>query len=333
MYVKYILPVVAFAILFVSPINVSAQVPVEVSTEKVVTGGKAYYMHEVQKSQTLYSISRAYRVTIASIEGENIIPPNGIQTGQVLKIPVPDQAAPVAQPRQVQPRQTPPPATAARPATTATATDHSGITISGEKIVSGGRTYYMHEVKRGETLYSLARAYRVTILDIDRENIIPPGGIQAGQILKIPGATALAVTGEREQTAAETTDSRLAGRQETQLPRQETQLPRQEQPTAHEQPPVKELPVAEERGSEQTQKREQEADQQRVTDESETTVRQAVKPEKKKIHKVQKGESLSSIAKKYGITVQELKRANRGVIFAMPDMRLVIPVSDAEDQE
>ena len=53
-------------------------------------------------------------------------------------------------------------------------------------------------------------------------------------------------------------------------------------------------------------------------------------PVKKKIHKVQKGESLSDIAKKYGITVQELKQANKGVIFAMPDMRLVIPVREEE---
>ena len=45
---------------------------------------------------------------------------------------------------------------------------------------------------------------------------------------------------------------------------------------------------------------------------------------------MQKGESLADIAKKYDLTLQELKQANKGVIFAMPDMRLVIPVK--EDQ-
>jgi hypothetical protein len=39
-----------------------------------------------------------------------------------------------------------------------------------------------------------------------------------------------------------------------------------------------------------------------------------VQPEKK-VHKVQKGESLSDIAKKYDITVGELKQANKGLIF------------------
>jgi LysM repeat protein len=52
--------------------------------------------------------------------------------------------------------------------------------------------------------------------------------------------------------------------------------------------------------------------------------------EKKKIHKVQKGESLADIARKYDITVQELKQANKGVIFAMPDMRLVIPAKEED---
>nr|HPK85937.1 LysM peptidoglycan-binding domain-containing protein [Bacteroidales bacterium] len=55
-----------------------------------------------------------------------------------------------------------------------------------------------------------------------------------------------------------------------------------------------------------------------------------VQPERRKVHKVQRGESLADIAKKYNITVQELKKANKGVIFAMPDMRLVIPPSKEE---
>jgi LysM repeat protein len=56
-------------------------------------------------------------------------------------------------------------------------------------------------------------------------------------------------------------------------------------------------------------------------------------PEKRRVHKVRKGESLSDIADKYGITVQELKKANKGVIFAMPDMRLVIPSPEESEQK
>ena len=266
------MPVIALLITLAVPTVASAQVPVQVSEEKVVSGGKVYYMHEVQKNQTLYSISRAYRVSIDLITSENTRPVNGIQTGQVLRIPAPDQQASVTpQPRQPAQQVTPP--AQSRPAQQASGTARvpaaqpvvvNGIRISGEKVISGGRTYYMHEVLKGQTLYSIAKAYKVTILDIDRENVIPAGGLQSGQMLKIPVSTAMTVIEENyasagavpsERPAAGTVPSerpaagsnasatRPSGtampRQEnpgqaTQMPRQETQMPRQEQPASQQ---------------------------------------------------------------------------------------------------
>jgi len=243
-----------------------------VSEEKVVSGGKVYFMHAVQKNQTLYSISRAYRVPIDLITSENTIPVNGIQAGQVLRIPAPDQQASVTpQPRQPAQQATPPaqprpaqPTPAAARVPAAQPVEVNGIRISGEKVISGGRTYYMHEVQKGQTLYSIAKAYKVTILDIDRENVIPAGGLQSGQMLKIPVSTAMTVVEENyisaatvpsERPAAGTvpserpaagnnaTGTRPSGtampRQEspgqtTQMPRQETQMPRQEQPATQQ---------------------------------------------------------------------------------------------------
>lgn len=324
-----ILPTFALIITLTVPSVVSAQVPVEVSTEKVVSGGRVYYMHEVQKNQTLYSIAKAYRVSVDALSRENVIPPNGIQTGQVLRVPAPDQQGSAAsQPRlpAQQAAAVTQPRPAAQPSRPALTSGVPGIDISGEKIISGGKTFFMHEVQKGQTLYSIAKAYRVTILDIDRENSIPPGGIQAGQVLKIPASSALMVSEEQTppSAAAATPDRSTAAaanasggntaavtnmpRQET--PRQETQLPRQEeQPAADTQ---------------------QQAQQQTPSAGKSDDKPKPAQPEKKKIHKVQKGESLADIAKKYDITVQELKQANKGVIFAMPDMRLVIPVREEE---
>jgi len=324
-----ILPTFALIITLTVPSVVSAQVPVEVSTEKVVSGGRVYYMHEVQKNQTLYSIAKAYRVSVDALSRENVIPPNGIQTGQVLRVPAPDQQGSAAsQPRlpAQQAAAVTQPRPAAQPSRPALTSGVPGIDISGEKIISGGKTFFMHEVQKGQTLYSIAKAYRVTILDIDRENSIPPGGIQAGQVLKIPASSALMVSEEQTppSAAAATPDRSTAAaanasggntaavtnmpRQET--PRQETQLPRQEeQPAADTQ---------------------QQAQQQTPSASKSDDKPKPAQSEKKKIHKVQKGESLADIAKKYDITVQELKQANKGVIFAMPDMRLVIPVREEE---
>ena len=348
-----ILPTFALIITLTVPSVVSAQVPVEVSTEKVVSGGRVYYMHEVQKNQTLYSIAKAYRVSVDALSRENVIPPNGIQTGQVLRVPAPDQQGSAAsQPRlpAQQAAAVTQPRPAAQPSRPALTSGVPGIDISGEKIISGGKTFFMHEVQKGQTLYSIAKAYRVTILDIDRENSIPPGGIQAGQVLKIPASSALMVSEEQTppSAAAATPDRSTAAaanasggntaavtnmpRQET--PRQETQLPRQETPRQETQLPRQEtprqetqLPRQEEQPAADTQ---QQAQQQTPSAGKSEDKPKPAQPEKKKIHKVQKGESLADIAKKYDITVQELKQANKGVIFAMPDMRLVIPVREEE---
>ena len=368
-----ILPTIALIVTLAAPTVVSAQVPVEVSTERVVSGGRVYYMHEVQKNQTLYSIAKAYRVSVDALTRENVIPPNGIQTGQVLRVPAPDQQASAAsQPRPVaqQAAAGPQPRPATQPSRPALTSGVPGIDISGEKIVSGGKTFYMHQVQKGQTLYSIAKAYRVTLLDIDRENSIPPGGIQAGQVLKIPASSSLAVieeqtppaetaaTPDRSTTAATTAPrgNTAAGtnlprqetpRQETQQPRQETarqetQLPRQEQPAARPATDggmttqTTEYKTNADVKTQTATKTQPEADtQQQAQQQAPSTGKsddksKPAQPGKKKVHKVQKGESLAEIAKKYDITVQELKQANKGVIFAMPDMRLVIPVKEEE---
>jgi LysM repeat protein len=364
------MPVIALLITLAVPTVASAQVPVQVSEEKVVSGGRVFYMHEVQKNQTLYSISRAYRVSIDVITRENAIPVNGIQTGQVLRIPAPDQQASVT-PQTIQPaRQTtpPPPSRPAQqasggPRTTVAAQpiEVNGIRISGEKIISGGRTYYMHEVQKGQTLYSIAKAYKVTILDIDRENVIPAGGLQSGQVLKIPASTALTVIEENyastgtvpsdrpspgRNAASTQTSGAATGMPRQESPGQATQMPRQEQPAT--QPATGQQAVVEyvaDKPAEvkdatetkvqpetrtQTDAGTQTGVQQQAPSAPKSEVKAKPAVEKKKIHKVQKGESLADIAKKYDITVQELKQANKGVIFAMPDMRLVIPAKEEE---
>ena len=369
-----ILSVIALIITMAAPSVVSAQVPVQVSEEKVVSGGRVYYMHQVLKNQTLYSISRAYRVSIDMITSENVIPVNGIQTGQVLRIPASDQLEPVTpQPRR---QTTPPPQSGSAQQTSGTARvpsaaqpiEVNGIRISAEKVVSGGKTYYMHEVQKGQTLYSIAKAYKVTILDIDRENVIPAGGLQAGQMLKIPASSALTVIEEdypsagtipsgRPSASGSATANQPSGattamprqespQQATQMPRQETQMPRQEQPAAQpatgqqavvefvaDKPAeVKEadVPKAQPDAVKQPDAGTRPEVQQQTPSVPKSEEKAKPAAEKKKIHKVQKGESLADIAKKYDISVQELKQANKGVIFAMPDMRLVIPVKEEE---
>ena len=49
-----------------------------------------------------------------------------------------------------------------------------------------GKEYYLHFIKDGETLFSIARAYNTTVNDIFRSNPDSREGIRSGMILKIP---------------------------------------------------------------------------------------------------------------------------------------------------
>lgn len=60
------------------------------------------------------------------------------------------------------------------------------ITLSKEKAIIDGKAYYLHTVKQGETLFSIAKAYNVQQKDIISINKDAATGIKAGQILKIP---------------------------------------------------------------------------------------------------------------------------------------------------
>lgn len=67
---------------------VAQEVVVVRSSQKTQIGGKEYYMHHVKQGQTLYSISKAYNVTVEEIEKLNPEVKNGLKVGLVLGIPV-----------------------------------------------------------------------------------------------------------------------------------------------------------------------------------------------------------------------------------------------------
>lgn len=62
------------------------------------------------------------------------------------------------------------------------------IEKSKDKVIIGGQHYYVHIVKKGETLWSLCKAYDVTQKQIAKENPEIFLGLKPGQALKIPVA-------------------------------------------------------------------------------------------------------------------------------------------------
>ncbi len=57
---------------------------------------------------------------------------------------------------------------------------------SRDKVIISGTPYYVHVVKKGETAYSISKAYAITVEELNKEN--PPAvyGIKEGQALRIP---------------------------------------------------------------------------------------------------------------------------------------------------
>jgi LysM repeat protein len=120
--------------------NVSAQVPVEISQEKVIISGTQYYIHQVRKGQTSYSISRAYGISTQDLTTENPQAVYGIKEGQILRIPIKHGDA------------------------------NAAAASKANKAKRDDSKFIYHPLKPGETVYSLSRAYGVSENEIVQSN-------------------------------------------------------------------------------------------------------------------------------------------------------------------
>ncbi len=118
---------------------------------KVSQNGKDFYLYEVKKSDGLYRISRKFKVSQEEILKYNQHAISGINKGMKLMIPIQE------------------------PIFTA-----KGPTAQNDLIT--------HTVKTSETLYSIAKRYKVTANEIWDLNIEARNGIKEGMILKIPSS-------------------------------------------------------------------------------------------------------------------------------------------------
>ncbi len=200
--------------------NVQAQEPVNVtrSDNKVVLAGKVYYVHVVKPGQTLYSIARAYNVSEKEVLIENPGSSADLIIGQVLKIPAdPASAFSVDTGKQVEE----PERHILKEGETLYAVSRKyDLSVEeilklnpdldiedmpiGQVIILPGKTtgkteknemaydeegIILHQVKRGETLYSLARYYDVSVREIRSMNPeLGWGGPRSGDVLRIPEA-------------------------------------------------------------------------------------------------------------------------------------------------
>ena len=195
---------------------------------------------------------------------------------------------------------------------------------SKDKVIISGVPYFIHQVKKGETSYSISRAYGITVEDLTREN--PPAvyGINEGQTLRIPAKLVdqikspevAAVKREHDDNKflyhslkpGETVYSlsKLFGVSENDIVQSNPGID------------ITKLSVGAEIA---VPKRELISSQQKFDDQENKYI----------YHKVLMGETLSSIARQYGLTVRQLRKENRDMRFPQVGDYVRIPGAKKDD--
>jgi LysM repeat protein/ABC-type branched-subunit amino acid transport system substrate-binding protein len=195
---------------------------------------------------------------------------------------------------------------------------------SKDKVIISGKPYYVHIVKKGETVYSISKAYEITIQELTKENPSAENGVKVDQSLRIPVVDNM----QNPKTPGQVTKVK---RDETKfiyhkLNSGETVFALSKKYGVSEEEIVQSNPNIE-------------INKMPVGFEIAIPKRQFMNndqklqiPEKNIIeYKVVKGDNLYSIAEKYGITVKELRRANKGLLFPKVDDFIRIPVADLSE--
>ena len=139
---KKIILLISF-IFSISIIN-AQQYNVKRSNNKVKLNGSTYYIHIVNKNETLYAISKAYNVPIDTLKKDNLNLNDTLKINQYIRIRV----------------------------------------IDSQNNKSNFVRY--HNVKKGDTPYSISVIYGISIDDLYKYNPDAKLGIKTGEILKIP---------------------------------------------------------------------------------------------------------------------------------------------------
>lgn len=146
-------------------------------------------VHEVQKGETLYSISKKYGVSISDVQNANGLSDNGIKVGQKIKIPDGKSTAAPAGAKS---------SDSALPTSAPLASSGQGTASSSVSSKSSPDGTYV--VQKGETWFGISKKYGTTVADLQKLNGVgSDAALKVGQKLKVPSA---AVASTKSNTPA-----------------------------------------------------------------------------------------------------------------------------------
>ncbi len=163
-------------------------------------GGKKYYFHAVLKGQTLFSIARAYGVTVEDIKAENPELEHGLRYDQLIKIPYFEEPHEKEKEdyieHKVRRRETLFGISQEYDVSVEELLKHNPEARKGLQVNQVIRIpvepeveevkHKTYEVSAGETFYSLSRKFDVSVEDIINMNPELEGVLKAGETIKLP---------------------------------------------------------------------------------------------------------------------------------------------------
>ena len=200
----------------------------------------------------------------------------------------------------------------------------------------GGKEYYMHHVKQGETLWGLSKLYNVTIEEIEALNPEVKKGLKAGHVVGIPVRPVVGQNEEPKPQQVETTEPEPEPQHEPE-PEPEPEPKPEPEPVVVEPKPVvvEPEPVVVEPEPVVVESEPVVVEPEPVVEPKPVVVEPKpnveVRPEPRpdsdsNVHVVKQGEDLYDIAKAFGIDVSVFRAANPGLSDEpAAGTRIVIP--------
>ncbi len=269
-------------------------------------GDRTFILHQVVGQETLFSISRRYKVPMVAIQEANEALKQGIKDGQTLLVPFgqPSNSQPVVASTSATPA--PAPTTTTTQAETRSTAVNSGSTtnkvespvavsqpVTSTKTTAPESTAVpsstataetklalktTHKIVRGESLFSIADKYNVTIAELKKWNSLTSNKVLVGQSLKIFASVPVEAAKSNTESLAQAAAPKEVKKEEVK----------------------KEEPKAVERKVEQPK----EAKETGATSTSSSSSGEWTS------HTVKSGESLFSLSKLYGTSIEDLIQWN-----------------------
>ena len=259
--------------------------------------GRTFIIHKVFNQETLFSISRRYKVQMSEIQQANEILKQGLKEGQMLLVPYrrtissSDSSEPSS--TDASAASVTSVANSSSASTTPAKNDRPTVAPTVESPVTNPsksaaavtiqKVKITHKVKSGESLSTIAKKYKVTIAELKSWNSLSSDKLQIGKSLKVITKKAVPVKQSGTQPQAEPLVANAALKEEVKK----------------EEPKVADKRVEDPNGNKEVVF---------VSTKASTAITKATGDWI--FHTVKSGESLFSLAKMYGSSIEELIQWN-----------------------